>query len=96
MKMLKKSQAKGSLGDYASALGGEPLVVTEHGKPISLMVEAEGADLETLAVSTNPVFLAIMERSKRRLREEGGYTTEEVRRKLGLRPPARRRAKKRR
>jgi hypothetical protein len=96
MKTLEKNQAKRPLREYASNLRGELLVVTDRGRPIALIVDADGADLETLAVSTNPVFLAIMDRSKRRLREKGGYSTEEVCRKLGIPPPKLRRTKKKR
>lgn len=44
-------------------------------------------DRETLSLSTNPDFIALLERSRARMKLEGGLTTDEVRRRLGL-PPA--------
>ena len=44
------------------------------------------ADLESFALSTNPRFLAMIERSRARMESEGGISTEEMRRRLGLKP----------
>ena len=54
------------------------------GKPIAALVPVEGVDLETLAVGTNPDFLDLIERSRRRQLAEGGRTLEEVRRRLEM------------
>ena len=53
------------------------------GKPY-VMLTAAGTrtDLENLTVTTHPKFQAIMERSERRRREEGGLTSDEVRERL--------------
>ena len=40
------------------------------------------ADVETISLSTNPEFLAIIERSRQRLAAEGGISLEEMRKKL--------------
>ena len=37
------------------------------------------ADYETVPLSTNPEFIAMLERSRARGREEGGFSTEEMR-----------------
>lgn len=42
------------------------------------------ADLESLPLSTNRDFLAIIERSRSRLKKEGGISSGEMRRCLGL------------
>ncbi|GFP20502.1 hypothetical protein HKBW3S03_02005, partial [Candidatus Hakubella thermalkaliphila] len=42
------------------------------------------ADMETVSLSTNPQFLALIERSRARQQAEGGISSEEMRRRLGL------------
>jgi hypothetical protein len=42
------------------------------------------ADLETLPLSTNRDFLAIIERSRSRFKREGGISSQEMHRRLGL------------
>jgi hypothetical protein len=39
---------------------------------------------EMVALSTNPQFMALIERSRARHRAEGGISSEEMRRRLGL------------
>ena len=84
MKKLTIQKATASLADYARALNGEPLVVTVAGKPIAALVPVEGVDLEGLAVGTNPDFLDFIERSQRRMKEEGGIPVEEIRRRFSI------------
>lgn len=45
------------------------------------------ADLETVTLSTSPEFIDLIERSRARLRAEGGISPEEMRRQLGLEKP---------
>lgn len=59
-----------------------PLVVTSHGQPVAALVPIENADMETVALSTNPEFLALIERSRARARAEGGIASEEMRRRF--------------
>lgn len=53
-----------------------------------------GKDAENMLLSIHPVFNAILERSRERLEAEGGLSSEEVRKRLGL--PAKRRGRTRR
>ena len=46
------------------------------------LVSVENADLETITLSTNPQFIAMIERSRARQRAEGGISSEEMRRRL--------------
>ena len=85
MKVVKLSEATVSLAEYVRRVDGEPLVVTRAGKPVAALVPIENADLETISLSTNPKFLAIIERSRRRARTEGEIGEKEMRRRLGLR-----------
>ena len=62
------------------------IVVTRHGKAFAAVVPVNDAEWERIAVASNPKFKAIMARSARRLREEGGLSPEEVRQRLGIKP----------
>ncbi len=87
MKILDINQAKNSLGEYAQDVAkapNEPVVITENGKPVAVLLNVENADMETLSLSMNPKFIAIIERSRARAREEGGIPLEDIRRELGI------------
>lgn len=45
--------------------------------------------LETLRLSTDPKFVALIEWSRAQLKAEGGLSSDEMRRRLGLRPKSR-------
>ena len=83
MKTLEVAQATAPLADYAGDVKNEPLILTINGKPIAALIPLENADLETVALSTHPQFLALIERSRARQRTEGGISGEEMRRRLG-------------
>ena len=84
MKVLEKSKATASLAEFAANAKNEAIIVTNNGKPVAALVPIENADLETVSLSTNPQFLAIIERSRARHRAEGGISSDEIRRRLGL------------
>ena len=60
------------------------MIVTAHGKPVAALVPVSDVDLQTLSLSTNPDFLALIERSRARLKKEGGISDKEMRRRLGI------------
>ena len=62
----------------------EPLLVTKDGSTLAAVIPVTGDDVEQLVLNLNPTFQNVLERSDRRLKEEGGLSPEEVRRKLGL------------
>jgi PHD/YefM family antitoxin component YafN of YafNO toxin-antitoxin module len=41
----------------------DPLLLTQRGKPVAALVSVQGADQETLSLSTNPKFLRILRKS---------------------------------
>ena len=84
MKKLEVSQATDPLQRYVGDLNEEPMLLTRDGKPVAALVPIDNADLETVALSTNPKFLALIERSRTRQRIEGGVTSMEIRRRLGV------------
>ena len=84
MKTLEIAEANATLAEYTSNLTSEPIIITSNGEPIAALVTLENVDLETISLSTNPKFMALIERSRARLRSEGGISSTEMRRRLGL------------
>lgn len=84
MKMIEMDKATGTLADGVRAVSKEPLVVTQQGKPMAVLLPLENTDFETVALSSNPKFLELIERSRSRLTSEGGPSSEEVRHQLGI------------
>jgi prevent-host-death family protein len=84
MKTLELKTATASLAEYAKDVATEPVILTVDGKPVAALVPIENADLETVTLSTHPKFLALIERSRARQKAEGGISSEEMRRRLGL------------
>jgi hypothetical protein len=64
MKTVEMANATESLAFFARGAAEEPLVVTEAGKPVAVLVAAGEVDLETIAVRNNPVFQEIVETSR--------------------------------
>ncbi len=60
------------------------MIVTANSKPIAALVRIENADDETVFLSNDPNFLAIIERSRVRHKKEGGIPSKEMRNRLGL------------
>ncbi len=84
MKKVALAKATHSLAEYLRLLQGEPLVVTEAGKPVAALVPIEGMDLEQLAIGTSPAFLNLIECSRRRHESAAGLSTEEMYQRLEL------------
>ena len=84
MKIIEMAEATATLADYAREVAVEPVIVTVGDKPVAALVSIENADLETVSLSTNPNFLAIIERSRARHQAEGGIPSDEMRHRLGL------------
>ena len=61
-----------------------PVIVVKRGKPFAAVVPIRNADEETVSLSTNRKFLAIIERSRSRTKKEGAISSRELRRRLGL------------
>jgi PHD/YefM family antitoxin component YafN of YafNO toxin-antitoxin module len=84
VKIIELAEATKTLAERAREAGAEPLVVMQSGKPIAVLLTVENTDLETVSLSTTPRFLERIERSRSRLAEDGGLSSEEVRRQLGI------------
>jgi antitoxin (DNA-binding transcriptional repressor) of toxin-antitoxin stability system len=66
--------------------GGEPLFLTKNGHAVAAVVPVTDDDVESMLLSINPQFQAILVRSQQRLESEGGMSSAEVRQRLDLRP----------
>ena len=64
MNTLEMNQATGELSSYADQVQVEPVVVTHHGKPVMSLMGIRDADLETVRLSGDPGFIALIERSR--------------------------------
>lgn len=99
MKSVAITDATRALADYAREAQQETLVVTWRGKPMAALVPLRDVDLESLTVSTNPDFIALIARARARLQETSGTSLEEMKRRWGgkqsLRKPSRRLATRR-
>lgn len=84
MKKIEMAKASGPLSEYAREARKNPIIVVSKGKPIAAVVPIRNADVETVSLSTNRKFLAIIERSRSRQKKEGGIPSMEIRRRLGL------------
>ncbi len=82
MKTIEVKKATLPLSDYTKKVSKEPVIVTVKGKPIAALVGISNADIETVSLSNNPQFLNLIERSRSRQKSEGGFSTEEMRRRL--------------
>jgi prevent-host-death family protein len=84
MKTIELDAATESLAEYAREVGEGPVILTLNGKPVAALVAIEDTDLESLSLSTHPQFVTLIERSRARLQTEGGISSDEMRRRLGL------------
>ncbi len=82
MKIIELSEAKSSLAKYANEVSEEPLVIAIDGKPVAALVSLENTDFETISLSMNPQFMALIERSRVRQQREGGISSKEMRQRL--------------
>lgn len=61
-----------------------PVVLTRGGQPCATIKDVSGSDWESASLDQNVEFIALIERSRRSYREQGGISLSEVRRELGL------------
>lgn len=84
MTKIELKKASGPLSKYAQQARKSPVIVVKRGKPFAAVVPISNADGETVSLSTDRKFLAIIERSRSRVRKEGGISAKEMRRRLRI------------
>lgn len=82
VKKVEVTHATESLATYVRKADAGPVVVTDAGRPIAALVLLENTDLETVALSTDPEFLEIIQSSRARHAQQGGLSSAEMRRRL--------------
>ena len=82
MKTLEINEA---FSAYAKSVRrGRPVVVTVKGKPAYAVIRVSQSEIEDFNLANNPEFIDIIERSRARLAAEGGISSQEMRRRLGI------------
>ena len=85
MKILELDLANDTLAHYAKGLKNGTVVLMKDSKPVAALVSLPaGTDLESVSLSQNAKFLALLERSRAGVRDKGAIPLEEVRRRLGV------------
>ena len=82
MKTIDIGEASSTLAEYLQQARTEPFVFTDHGTPTAVILTLVNTDMETAALSTNPEFIALIERSRARAKAEGGLSAAEMRRRV--------------
>ncbi len=84
MKTLEMTKATAPRAEYAEKVNKEPVILTKHGKPFAALVSLEDVDTEIVKLSSNPKFMALIERSRAQRKIKGGISSAEMRKRLGL------------
>jgi prevent-host-death family protein len=79
---VELAQATQPLAEYAQQVDEGAIIVTSNGRPIAAVVALTNTDAETIVLSQNPQFLAIIERSRTRHAREGGISNADMRQRF--------------
>jgi len=90
MKAMKLPKELQSYLDAAETSREETLVFTEKKRPVAALVSLRRVDRESLALSTNPEFLKIIEAARREIRAGKTTSLEVLERKFGVAAPNKR------
>ena len=82
MKTIEMSTASKPLSEYANELDEDVVVLTLHDRPIAALVSLRGVDRESLSLSTNRDFLAIIDRAREEFRPGRSLSLEAVKREV--------------
>ncbi len=63
MKTVEFADATLPLSDYTRKVKKEPFIITKEGKPVAALVSISNADVESVSLSSDPKFIALIERS---------------------------------
>ena len=82
MKTIEIAEASRSLSDYAKAMDEDILVVTAYQKRTAALVSLKHVDRESLALSTSPEFIDIIEAARAEFRSRKTFSLEEMKREV--------------
>jgi antitoxin (DNA-binding transcriptional repressor) of toxin-antitoxin stability system len=78
MKTIDLSDATEPLAEYVKRMEGEEITIVHKGVPLAVLRPAGNDDYESVQMSTNPEFIALLEQSRKSIREGRSLSTEEV------------------
>ena len=84
MKAMKLPKEIQSFLDVAEAAEAETLVFTKKKRPVAALVSLRKVDRESLALSTNPHFLRIIEAARKEVRAGKTTSLEALEKKFGI------------
>ena len=84
MKAMKLPKELRSFLDVAETAKEETLVFTEKKRPVAALVSLRKVDRESLALSTNPEFLRIIETARKEIRAGKARSLEALENKFGV------------
>ena len=90
MKAMKLPKELQSFLEAAETSREETLVFTEKKRPVAALVSLRRVDRESLALSTNPEFLKIIDTARKEIRAGKTTSLEALERKFGVEAPNKR------
>ncbi|HLQ45760.1 MAG TPA: hypothetical protein VK137_13570 [Planctomycetaceae bacterium] len=84
MKTIELTAAPRDLAEVAEEAGGKLVLLTRHRKPFMAMVPVDGLDEETISLSYNPTFLAVIEKAREEARRGETFSLDEIKTEFGL------------
>src|SRR5262245_40995161 len=94
MKLVALEQSDLTVPQLAELARKGPIILTRRGKPLAAVKDLSGSDWEAVSLANNPRFLALIEKSRRSYKEQGGISLKELRAELGLKGPPRQSSRK--
>jgi len=82
MKKIELTEATKPLAEYVKEMDGQSMMIMYKGIALAALVPMDNTDYETVSLSTNPEFIALLQQSRARGRKEGGIPTEEMRKRI--------------
>jgi PHD/YefM family antitoxin component YafN of YafNO toxin-antitoxin module len=83
MKTMEVSEVA-ALAPHVQPGNQEPVILLQNGQTVAAILPADEQSVESMLLSLNPRFQAILERSQKRFESEGGVSAADVRTRLGL------------
>jgi PHD/YefM family antitoxin component YafN of YafNO toxin-antitoxin module len=80
MRTIEISTASRPLSAYADELDQDVIILTSNNEPIAAIVSLKNIDRESLALSLNPEFMAIIEQARAECRAGKTLSLEEMKR----------------
>lgn len=77
MKVATQNEVAADFAEYLKATKQGPVIVTDKGKPVAVLLRSEGEDdLERLLMGHSPKLQSILEAARKRFRKGGGIPHE--------------------